>query len=112
MARNIRNISVKAFNITYGVVVDGKFEQHTVTLDSESPRKAMKALSERHGVAPAQLVIISSEEVATEYRILDMVAALKMLADNGLAEVVTDKPEPQPKAADNAKPKASAKASK
>ena len=112
MARNVRNISVKAFNITYGVVENGKLEQHTVTLDSESPRRAMKALAERHNVQPAAIVIISSEEGATEYRILDMVAALKMLADNGLAEVVTGNAETESKPSDNAKPNARAKASK
>lgn len=93
MARNIREMAIKAFTVNYGVVENGKVQEHTATFETNSERKIMRAISERHGVNPAQLFIISTSEQETKYRVLDMVKALQMLADAGLAEVVTDKPE-------------------
>lgn len=89
MARNARNMSITAFEVTYGVVEDGKLVQHTDIFETESPRKLNKAISEATGVDYSKLVIISTKPMSTEYRIPDVVKALTKLHELGLAEIVT-----------------------
>lgn len=101
MARNIRNISVKAYNVDYAVAQDGKLEQANSYFETNSPRKLTKAIAAAHNCDPANVVIINTEEVSTEYRITDIVTAMAKLQELGLARPVT--------AADTEEPKQTAK---
>lgn len=95
MARNARNMSITAFEVTYGVVEDGKLVQHTDVFETESPRKLNRAISEATGVDYSKLVIISTKSISTEYRIPDVVKALTKLHELGLAEIVNQPKQPK-----------------
>lgn len=85
MARNIRNFGITAYTVNYGVVEDGQLKQYKSTVDSKSPRKITKNIAESHGVDPSAVVIISIEEKTTNYQIRDMVEAIDILKNCGLA---------------------------
>ena len=93
MARNIRNISVKAYNVEYAVAQNGKLTQGNGTFETNSPRKLTKAIANANACDPANVVIISTEEVSTEYRITDIVAAMAVLTEKGLARPVENQTE-------------------
>ena len=88
MARNIRNISTTAFTVNFGFVTDGELKQGTIEVETNSPRKVTAIVARELKLDPAQVVIIGSEKVETNYRILDVNAAMKALVDTGLAMVV------------------------
>lgn len=90
MARNIRNLSVKSYEVVYGVVEDGKLSQYRDTFGSASPRKLMREISNLTGVSQDKIVIVSTNESDINYRISDIARALQFLADNGLAEIVQE----------------------
>lgn len=88
MARNTRTFSVKEYSVHYAVALNGKLEERHTIASSNSPRKIIKMLSSGNNVDPANIIIINVTESTTEYRVFDVVAALKKLAELGLAEEV------------------------
>lgn len=85
MARNIRTIGIKGFTVSYAVNNRGMLEQHTGNFNTASPRKLERSIAENHGINTAEVMIINVEEYTRNYKILDIVKALEILKEQGLA---------------------------
>lgn len=90
--RNIRNISVKGYKVNYAVVTNGKLVQHETDSDTASPRRLIANIAAAHGVTADKVVIISTSEYTNTYRINDILKAVHVLVENGLADEVTGAP--------------------
>lgn len=93
MARNIRNLAVKEYNVIYGIVENGKLVQKQAKTDTDSPRRLTKLIADANGVKNSDVVIVSTTVQEKKYKILDVVAAVELLESNGLAVIDNDATE-------------------
>ena len=90
MARNIRNFGITSYEVDFAIVEDGQLKQKRIVTDTASPRKLVKRIAREFGVDPSKVVIVSTTEATQNYRINDMVTAIELLVQHGLAEAVTE----------------------
>lgn len=88
MARNVRTITVKAYNVKFAIVKNGNVEQYVAPFDTDSNRKIMKAITEAYKVDATSVMIIEKTASETTYKINDIVEAMRTLEAQGIAEVV------------------------
>ena len=87
--RNVRTISVKGYKVNFAVVENGELKQYSGDFDTVSPRRLTAKIAAAYGVDASKVVIIGHNEITATYRINDIIKAVDVLVNAGIAEKVT-----------------------